>query len=369
MLGVIINKDDVLDCQLFLEKIKPTAEQNLIFIVVKDELFYELDKKNPKRKIPFFNSPTFVNQIQYSLCGKFDKNEKTVYITNCDPQWVGLLIETFHKYFEEDVKIVMPLTETTSTFGFSFPHSCAWNEKELCGIRPNRFLTNSEIQNNYMEIEYLKRQLGDFCSISLDIDKDTIDFLKHLTIAGVTQNKSGDRSQKEVFGSFLILKSTMKGNDIVHTLGINEKSLVYGTEDQITAPGGLYTFHSHPFNAYLKYKTDNGYPSATDYWAVYNLCRFHRAIVHFIASLEGLYVLSCKPESEIFQGWDKKKVKTFIWDKLDIHKNGHELSLKKYITFVNKLNLFTLHLLPWNQIQNHNIKISFSKVGKSCLIR
>lgn len=370
MLGVIIDKKTILDCDLFLQKIQPNVKQNLIFFVVENNVFYTLNKKKGKmKKKRFLNSPEFVNQIEYFLCGSFDSKRKKIIITDCDPQWVELLIETLHKYFEEDVQIVMPLNETASSHGFSSPHFCEWNEEQVCGIRPNRFLTSSEKETNHLEMEYLKKQTGNFCSISLAIDKDTIDFLKYLSVAGVTQNETGDRSQKEVFGKFFISESSMKGNDIIHTLQVDKKSLVYGTEDNISAPAGLYTFHSHPFNAYLLYKTNNGYPSATDYWAVYNLCKSHSAIVHFVSSLEGLYAVSCNPESEIFQDWKAKKVKKFIFSKLDIHKDETELSLSQYITLVNNLGLFSLHLLPWDKILNHNIKIMFPKVGKTCLIR
>ena len=303
LLGVILDKNDVLDCDLFLQKIHPAERQNLIFIVIEKDLFTILDRKKRGKKKIFLNSPDFIDQIKYFFCGSFDTVKKVINLAQCDPKYVKLLVETIHKYFEEDVQIVMPFTENATSYGFSFPHRCQWDENQVCVMRPNRFLTSTEMQNNHLEIEYLKKQTGEFCSISLAIDKDTIDFLKYLSIAGVTKNKKGDRSQKEVFGSFSILESSMKGNEIVHTLQVNKESLLYGSDDEIKAPGGLYTFHSHPFNAYLKYKTDNGYPSASDYWAVYNLCKFYKAIVHFVSSLEGLYVISCNPNSEIFKHW------------------------------------------------------------------
>lgn len=365
MIGVIFEKDMIKEAGKFFKKIGPTETQNLIFIVVDDKAFFKLEKSKNKKEV--IDSDKFLSSIKYDLCGIFDKKSNKIYLEKCDDEWVSLLLETINKYFEDSVHIVIPFTEGVQPEGFTSVHPCVWDESQMCAIRQNKFMTQMEKQNTFFEQEYLKKQNGKYCTISLQLDRDSIDYLKYVAKAGVTVSK-GNRSQKEVFGKFKIIKSEMQQGEIVHTLKLDQDSIVFGTEDEISTTGSLYTFHSHPFNAYLLYKTKFGVPSASDYWAVYNLCKKANAIVHFVSSLEGLYVISCVPDSEIYKTGRSEDIKSLIWKKLKINDDNQVDDLQKYIDSVNKIGLFKLMLLPWEDIENRDIKVSFTKIGKTCLI-
>lgn len=366
MIGVIFDKETVKDAEKFLQDIGPTESQNLIFVVVDKKAFFKLERSENKKSV--VNSDKFISSIKYNLCGVFDKHNNTIYLEKCDDEWVSLLLETINKYFEESVHIVIPFTDGVKPEGFKDLHPCIWDETQLCGVRQNKFLTQTEKLNTFFEQEYMRKQKGKYCTISLQLDRDSIDYLKYIAKAGVTIGKSGQRSQKEVFGKFTIVKSELSSGEITHTLKLDKDSVVYGTEDEISTTGSLYTFHSHPFNAYLLYKTKFGVPSASDYWAVYNLCKKANAIVHFVSSLEGLYVISCVPDSEIYKTGRPNDIKDLIWKKLKIRDDNQVEDLQKYIYSVNKIGLFKLVLLPWEDIDNRNITVSFTKVGKTCLI-
>jgi hypothetical protein len=366
MIGVIFDKDSIKDAKQFLQRIGPSDSQNLIFVVIDNKAFFKLEKSENKKSV--IEEAKFLSSIAYDLCGVFDKNKNTIYLEKCDDKWVTLLLETINKYFEDSVEIVIPVSEGIKAEGFGNIHACSWDESQLCGVRKNKFLTQTEKQNTALELEYLKRQTGKYCTISLELDKDSIDYLKYVAKAGVTIGKKGTRSQKEVFGKFKIVKSSLQNGEIKHTLKLDRDSIVYGTEDEISTTGSLYTFHSHPFNAYLLYKTKFGVPSASDYWAVYNLCKNVNAIVHFVSSLEGLYVISCVPDSDIYKQGRPEDIKDLIWKKLKIKNDNQVKNLQSYINNVNKIGLFKLILLPWEDIDNRDIIVSFNKVGKTCLI-
>uniref|UniRef100_A0A6C0KQF0 Uncharacterized protein n=1 Tax=viral metagenome TaxID=1070528 RepID=A0A6C0KQF0_9ZZZZ len=366
MIGIIFDKDTIEDAKNFLSKIGPTKRQNLIFIVVDNNVFFKLEGSTHKKDI--IDSDNFISSVKYNLCGVFDKNKNTIYLEKCDDEWVELLLETINKYFEESVHIVIPFSKGVQPEGFRSIHPCAWDETQLCGIRQNKFLTQTEKQNTFLEQQYLKTQKGKYCTISLQLDRDSIDYLKYVAKAGVTVGTRGKRSQKEVFGHFRIIKSELQKGEIIHTLKLDKDSIVYGTEDEISTTGSLYTFHSHPFNAYLLYKTKFGVPSASDYWAVYNLCKKANAIVHFVSSLEGLYVISCVPDSHLYKTGRPEDIKNLIWKKLKIKNDNQVENLQKYIDSVNKIGLFKLMLLPWEDIENKDMTVSFTKIGKTCLI-
>lgn len=366
MIGVIFNKEAIKEAKKFLKAVEVKKNHNLIFLVLDENVFFRLEESKNKKEM--IQSPQFLSKIKYSLCGYFDVKKNTITLQKCNDEWVSLLIETINKYFEDTVHIIIPLTDATIPEGFKHIHQCDWDNTVLCGVRQNKFLTKAEKTNALFELEYLKRQKGDFCTMTIQLDKDSIDYLQYITKAGVTVGKTGHRSQKEVFGKFNIVKSSLQKGEVVHTLKIDKSSVVYGTEDEISTTGSLYTFHSHPFNAYLMYKTKFGVPSAADYWAVYNMCKKTNAIVHFVASLEGVYVISCVPDSRLYQNGNPDEIKALIWKLLKIRDDNQVQNLQSYIQRVNDIGLFKLHLLPWKDIEHKNVTISFSKLGKTCLI-
>ena len=368
MIGIILDKSNFNKNEKIIEKVNPSENENIIILFVETPVFFHFHyAKNQKETL---NNDEFLNSIQFSLCGIYDKNKNVIYLKQCPDKYVKVLLETLHKYFEDTLKIVLPFSRQNAMEGFSNPEPCIWDENQVCVKRPNTFLSEEQKQSNYFEVEYLKSQnKNDFCNIIVNIEKDSIEYLKYLTNAGVTISKDGKRSQKEVFGKFFIFKTVLQGNEIIHTLKIDRHSIIYGSEDEVKTTGSLYSFHSHPFSAYLQYNTNFGVPSASDYYAVYILCKKYHAIMHFISSLEGLYVLSCNPDDDMFKYADEKDVKSFIWANLKLHKNDNVKDLPHYLKKVNKLGLFRLLYIPWKNVKDQNISVLFTKVGKSCLIR
>ena len=157
-----------------------------------------------------------------------------------------------------------------------------------------------------------------------------------------------------------IIKSVTEDNNIIHTLSIDKSSLRSGTEDKISAEKNLFTFHTHPFQAYLKYKVAHGIPSVSDYIATYTLIVHYKCVVHFISSLEGLYTISINPESRLLS-LSPDKMQDFIKDNLD--QPSETFNLNEYIDRVNSFGLFVLQLTPWEKLYTAKIKINFFKSG------
>ena len=148
---------------------------------------------------------------------------------------------------------------------------------------------------------------------------------------------------------------------------IDKSSLKSGEEDAISAKPSLYNFHSHPFSAYLKYRVNYGPPSAQDYKSIFMLVTRFNTIVHFVATIEGLYVVSFNPEN---LKMDQKEADDLI-SKMEYDDVETMAELNAYIDRVNSVGLFSVKLIPWNSTEFNHIEVEFPKSGAygNCLIR
>lgn len=350
--------------------LKINLDENMIFIVFKEDYFRNFHNLKKEEKKRIFLSPEFKQKIIYYLCAKYDETGKKITLTkDCDDKFLDLFFRTLSIFFENDVSIIVPYKESLIEKGFSSPRYCGEN---ICLSKRNNLLKNVPKEKELFKYEmaYMKSQeTKDFCSITLCLDGETIDFLKNITIAGVTEDENGSTSQKEVFGKFDVIDIKIENGNITHTLKLDKASIIYGEDDNISAPPSLYNFHSHPFQAYLKYKTEFGVPSVSDFMAVYRLVKFYNTIVHFVASLEGLYIMSINPESKFLKEDDIKKIDNFFDENFD-YEIGELKSTQEFIDKVNKFDFFRLRLILWKDLSSgKEISIKFNKVGKNCIIR
>ena len=366
-IGIIISFSDGLLSNL-KKFVKPKGQENFVFIVLEQSDFMSLEQSADKQIV--LNSDTFHKKIKYYLCGTYDRNKNALIIRDCNEKYVNLFFETLNKYFEESLSIITPYDKTFLDQGFSSIVTCDLNDEKVCLTKKNIFLSEEDRKSAKLQVAYLKgSHQKPNCSIIVRLGEETVRYLEYLSRSGgTTPDEDGQgMTQKEVFGKFKIVKSEFVNGNIIHTLKLDKSTIIFGKDDEITTTGSLYNFHSHPLNAYLKYKTKYGVPSLADFVAVYTLCTTQNTIVHFISSLEGLYVISVNPKSDtckltIKDGIEFVKMH-FEYPKDDI------LDLNDYLKFVNRKDIFKVRLIPWEIVHNSDIEIEFKKVGKTCIIR
>lgn len=362
MIGLIINflKNKLERLSNFVQK-KPN--DNFVFLAITENDLDLLEKSPDKKAV--LESESFQKQIKYFMLGSYRVKENTLKIYDCNEAYIELLLETIQKYFDQNLTIVAPFEDSFLDHGFSNIVEC---EKDLCIQKRNTFLSETDRKSLKLQIAYLKKMYHKpYCSITLRLTKPTTKYLEYMSRSGGVTTTGKEMSQKEAFGKFKILKTEMKKGDIVHTLEVDKSSIIFGKEDEITTSGSLYNFHSHPFNAYLMYKTKYGVPSLSDFVSVFILCNTQNTIVHFVSSLEGLYVISVNPTSKICEQPLNSGIK-FIKTHFDYPKDDI-LNLNDYMKFVNRTDIFKVMLIPWKKAHNRNIEIKFQKVGKMCIIR
>lgn len=363
MIGVIINLSNK-GLDRLRDRSGATKEENFVFMVLTEPDFHTLENTEDKKAL--LNSPQFLKRIKYILCGVYDPSKNKMIIENCKKRFLDLLFETIHKFFDNELTIVMPYKTSYLDQGFNEIFEC---NVGLCIKKKNKFLNKADKQTAKVQLSYLKKMYdAKYCSMLLKLEKDTIEYLEYITRAGVTPNKNGEgMTQKEVFGKFRIVKSELTKGRITHTLQLDKSSIVYGEEDEITTTGSLYNFHSHPLNAYLMYGAKYGVPSLSDYIAVYALCKSQNTIVHFVASLEGLYVISINPKSKACQLPMKEGIK-FV-KKTFAYNEGEAIEdLDHYMKFINSKGLFKLSLISWKRLEKESISLEFNKSGNMCVI-
>lgn len=362
MIGLIIDTEsypnlEIINCE---NKIN-----NLLFIIIPENIFKELEnKKQGYERTSYFNSQEFIKNIQYHFCTSYDKKENIVRLSGCDEKHIQLFLDTIHLNFEESVRIIAPFNEKLIEKGFESPEICGMKESDICLTRENKFVNKDKIDPKRVEhdLKFVKNQKNQkFCNINLQIDQPSLDFLNHLTKAGVTKTDTG-RSQKEYFGQFSITETRETQGNILYTLSVDKDTLISGEEEKIEATGSVYNFHSHPYEAYLNHKVKYGVPSISDYVSVYILSK-QGTIIHFVATLEGVYAISLNPDFPILKK-PHNKVVQFIEKNMPFAREN----LEKYLKYVNSVGMFQVELLPYKPTK---INAQFEKQGKfrNCVIR
>jgi len=366
MIGLLLDIENIINLKLLIQNISPVL-YNIIFIVIDDNIFDALEQTTKgKERTDFLNSMLFIKNIKYYLYLQYEYIDNSIFIRNCKDEYLELLFKTLNIYFEDTLTLITSNDNNMIKHGFGDPSFC---NEGICLTRPNSFIEKTDETSVRYEIEYLKSQENNkYCTITLNIDKTTVDFLKFISTAGVKIGRDNKRSQKEVFGHFNIIKTELKNGGIIHTISLDKNTIEYGDDDNISTniQKSLYNFHSHPYQAYLKYKTKYGVPSITDYISVYILTTQKNTIVHFVSSLEGLYIISINPESNMLM-MDNNHVKDFIEDNMKYKNNIKDLN--DYVKFINSFGLFKLNLLKWEEVEGRDITLKFNKIGRNCIIK
>ena len=351
MIGIIFNIEDVKDLVKSLRI--GTENNNILFIVIDEDLFEKLEKSFDKKT--FTSSLKFREGIKYHTCSTY--KDGIIKIGKCDSKFLKLFNDSVKKFFKNDVKVMAPYKEEIIEEGFTNPYICG-KDGEVCLIRDP---TSPASKKDTVKLDYafiVSHRSKKFCEIVLKIQEESIKYLQHI-------NKTS--KSNEIFGKFNISNVNQDGSEILYTLSIDKSSLTTGKDDEIDATPSLYNFHSHPEDAYKKYKVNYGPPSTQDYKSIYILATEYNTIVHFVSSIEGLYVVYLIPDNKM-----STIQRENIIEKMRFEDSNTISELKKYIETINSYGLFKVRLIPWNSLEiTKGIRISFSKSGNwgTCKIR
>lgn len=239
----------------------------------------------------------------------------------------------------------------------------------LCMLKRN---DNKDQQSSSIgEIRYVisefEKKTG-ACEMQIALTPDAIRYLRDLQQIGVTMNKDGTMSQKEIAGN-LVCNSV--DSDLVHNLGIDYNSMIIGSEMGVPIAPGLYNFHSHHRQAYSRAKVKYGWPSAQDYVGFLMAFLEDNTILHLVTSIEGLYLLTMSEYSIENKEKLSKDIIPFIIENYNLC--GSTKTPVEYTRYINNVvnegnHLFVVQYIPWNNA-HHTIYVSYKSRESNCFTR
>jgi hypothetical protein len=386
--SLLIDFDNIIkphNLNKLISKIKPLPENKkyhigLILVIPSTRL--HLLEKIPLGydRVNYINTQEFVNDILghvYLLYNKKKKvceimgmkglftehilNSLIIGIPNDVTLWIGIDIknDAFNKLVKEYTKVGFqnPYICKTSPLGFKFSYY------GLCMLKKNDI---TEI-NAGKDVEYVIEQFLQIeernCTIRLQFNKKTLKYFKQLSRIGTTLNTNGSITQKELAGK---LTTGIASEEQIFTLDVDRSSVISGEEEGVKSVKGLYSFHSHPQEAYTRHRVLLGWPSAQDYIGYLSSVKRFGTILHIIVSLEGLYILSMnnywinKKDNDIYNFILKhynipyKKGNTPLWYLLQINS-----------IFYKNYPIFLVQFLNWENSEDI-INVSYHREGLNC---
>ena len=215
------------------------------------------------------------------------------------------------------------------------------------------------------------------CNTYIVINPESIELLIYHIMHHKYKTKNGSYEQREISGIFDLYP--ISGNTLEAV--INKNRINHGESESAGHTETVGSFHTHPFDAYIRHNVCIAFPSADDYFTTLDIYSSGYGIFHITATLEGLYIITIKKS---FMNVDKDKIrKNFDKYKDDIEETyGKDYPicdpkkdnskfwksyLKKYIRKINKLKYFKVQFIFWKDALKP-IKIEYKRLHNNCVI-
>jgi len=358
--------------------IKPVPETKLsiglVLVVSKEQYAYLSDIPMGYGRVEYLNSNMFTRSISGYAYLIYDKRKRVCEIMGIQGNILKLILESALGNIPNDVtlfigvsldsQLLESLIKEYVSLGFQDPYisnisplGFEFTNNALCMLRKNDVVDSDIDVTN--DIKYVFSQFfseENNCEISIKLGDKAIKYLKKVSKMGSTINKNGIITQKEIGGKLFVNNI---GDDMVYILEVDKKSIILGDEEGVKVVEGLYNFHSHPQEAYMRHNVKFGWPSAQDYLGFLGSSIVHGTILHIVSSIEGFYVLSMTEYWNNNMKYLDDDVRNFILDKYDLC-SYKQRSLIWYVNFVNNIkykqkSLFLVQFFTWD-----NAKSSFS---------
>src|SRR3990167_4215181 len=260
-----------------------------------------------------------------------------------------------------------PFITNVSVFTYKIPLSIVLTRKNF----PTVEYDPESILNNVLYcIQELEK---DHCSLHAQFTENALELLKKASKTGIMVNgfkngnaeKSKNSTQKELTGTFHVEGIVQEKERFIFLIGLNEKNIEPGEEENVSVNFTRYNFHSHPEEAYVRYSIKNAWPSMEDYLGCLKLGL--NTIFHCVVALEGLYVISLTP----YWAYNIKKIKTSFIEK---HYNVYydeDYTPSSYVKKINETKckghpIFFVRYLSWKGADKI-FSVNYIKTGEGCI--
>lgn len=198
------------------------------------------------------------------------------------------------------------------------------------------------------------------CETQFQINKKSIKFLHYHTHHHKFVDKNGKKRQKEISGLFQM--SPISPHLV--QVSIDQKRTQVGDSENATSHESVGSFHTHPYEAYKRHKVCVAFPSGEDFTTTLFLYANRVGAFHVLSSIEGIYVITFKPEfmhkyppRKVFK--HLKKWEKYVMDRYDIGYPGCSIDrnneafwpryIAKYLKKVNAMKVFHVQFKSWDK--------------------
>ena len=399
ILGQLFSKIDMIHEKINCD-IKENFEYGLILVVRKD--VYTILEKLPygKDRVEYLNNQNFVDAILSYMYIVYAKKKNLCEITelkmfgNSDKfqQYLEEILRCLTYYIPNNVYLFIDFpsngNELSSKMkpyidlGFKNPcvknvSHCSIFDNETCRkdcsdrifiFKKNNISEDSNFEINEESIKiFLSQYKNDkkYCVFKGIFSHKAMRYLREISQVGSTVNENETISQKEIGG--LLKVSSISGG--VHVMDVDRRTITHGEEEGVEIYSGLYSFHSHPREAYQRYRAIFGYPSGQDFVGFLFSVLNNNTIFHAVITMEGIYVLSLN------EFWTKNmdKIEKFVLKEyMNMTKKKEILyhSVEEYLSKINSIKydmkepLFLVQFIGWEEV--NEFEVFYSKIGSNC---
>ena len=360
----------------------------LILLIPSEQLKILNSQPKGDKRVQYINTLQFINFIQGYAYTTYDDKKNVCELLRKQnikmEQIVRELIGVFpnNSLIWDSIPIkslkFKTITQEYIKAGFSDPHISKLTPEghklgsyALCMIKVNNNRTQTNNITNQIKyvLEEFARNIKP-CQMKVSLTNDSIIFMRDLQRMGGTLNSDGTITQKEIAGN---LRCEKVSDNLVHQLSIDHASLITGKEQGVPIVPGLYNFHSHPAEAYEANNVKVGWPSAQDFLGFLRAFIEDNTILHMVASIEGLYVISMNRYWLLNKNKIDKGVGTFILEKYNFC-GVKGLTPVYYTQLINKISikgypLFVVQYTPWHEADSI-FRVEYVKDNKvNCFTR
>ncbi len=363
-----------------LEKQYINSDPGLVIIIPKTIKTQLESLPQGDKRVSFINNKTFIKNIKEHYFVYYNNDMKLCLLSPEQCHNMSIVLNTLLTGLPSDTKLWIPvrvdktqftkLLEHYAEFGFNSPYVTEYTPVKTnipLTIALSKFNTKLSPNNNtvYEAKDVLKQKDSKSCLLYAQFSPQAITFLKKTSKLGITKNKDGSSSQKELSGDLTVSKIKNENNKFIYIISLNEKNVSSGSEEEVNVSPTRYNFHSHPEEAYVRHSVDKAWPSVTDYLGYLSLGT--KTIFHCVATIEGIYIMSF---GKYWMSKLDKVNKNFIKNNFNIdHKEKY--TPEEYTSFVNKIlyknnPIYHVEFIPWNNASKI-FSVNYSKVGLNCL--
>uniref|UniRef100_A0A6C0KDK1 Uncharacterized protein n=1 Tax=viral metagenome TaxID=1070528 RepID=A0A6C0KDK1_9ZZZZ len=233
---------------------------------------------------------------------------------------------------------------------------------------------------NFCISNYKKTQ-EDLCSLNVILSEEARNYLHDYSKTyRFKMGNGGHDEQREVSGRFFLFETVP--NTFLVTVDKDTANL--GGKEETASIDTLASFHTHPLDAYHKYRVCMAWPSVDDYCVFLGIYANGFGMFHILGTVEGIYVITISDRlakegrekiKNNFQYYEKQIKDHYhvnyptcnIQEDAEENENVWSKKIEKYLDTMNSKKYFYVQFILWKDADKP-INITYNSIDNNCML-